>query len=293
MKVIRGSIIGFCFGVSNTIDTAMKCLNDAKEKNLPCYSIGALIHNKDVVEDFNKKGLLVIKGPQDVPFKGLALIRAHGISDKLRNEFNNAGFELVDSTCPIVLKGINALREASKTNSKLVVLGLKNHAETTALLGIEDENKKRLEIQLLSSMEDAKCFTQKESPNTHIFVVTQTTFPQDLYEIVLSILRAHFKDIVLGNIPCPACHKRIEDAVKTASKCDCAVVVGSAESANTKNLAREVQKIGKPVFFVENAKTMADSMIEKIACFGSVAFLSGASTPMWVIDEVEKRLQEL
>ncbi len=293
MKVIRGSIIGFCFGVSNTVNTAMKCLNEAKEKNLPCYSIGALIHNKDVVDDFRKKGLIVIKEPQDAHAKGLALIRAHGITDKLRKDFNDSGFSLVDSTCPIVLKGINALRQASKTRRKLVVLGLKNHAETTALSGLEDENGKSLEISLLSTMEEAENFSENENPNTSIFIVTQTTFPQDLYEQVMAILRAHFKDISLGNSLCPACHKRIEDAIATASKCDCAIVVGCVESANTKNLASEVQKKGKPVFLVENAKSLDDVSLEKIACFDTVAILSGASTPMWVIDEVEKRVQEL
>lgn len=305
MKVIRGSIIGFCFGVSNTVDMATKCLNKAKEKNLPCYSIGALIHNKDVVDDFREKGLFVIKSPQDVlnkssnkapskfSNKGFALIRAHGITDKLRRAFNDAEFELVDSTCPIVLKGINALREASTTNRKLVVLGFENHAETIALLGIENEKEERLEIKLLSSVKDTENFILKEDPKTPIYVVTQTTFPQDLYKEVVSILRAHFNDVSLGNEPCPACHKRIENAVETASKCDCAIVVGCVESANTNNLAHEIQKIGKTVFLVENAKALDDTMIEKIARFDTVALLSGASTPIWVIDEVEKKLKEI
>ncbi len=305
MKVIRGSIIGFCFGVSNTVDIATKCLNKAKERNLPCYSIGALIHNKDVVDDFREKGLFVIKSPQDVPNnssnkfsnkcsnKGLVLIRAHGITDKLRRAFNDAEFELVDSTCPIVLKGINALREAAKTNRKLVVLGFENHAETIALLGVEDERGESLKITLLSSVKDSENFILKEDSKTPIYVVTQTTFPQDLYKEVVSSLRSHFNDVSLGNAPCPACHKRIENAVETASKCDCAIVVGCVESANTKNLAHEVQKIGKTVFLVENAKALDDTMIEKIASFATVALLSGASTPMWVIDEVEKRLKEI
>ena len=126
-----------------------------------------------------------------------------------------------------------------------------------------------------------------------VFVVTQTTFPRDRYEEIASILKGRFKDIGFGNVPCPACKRRIDDAVSTALKCDAAVVVGGADSANTRNLANEVRKTGRPVFFVENAAGLDDDALSKMAQYGSVALLSGSSTPMWVIEEVEARLKEL
>ena len=57
MKVVRSKVIGYCFGVSNTINKAEECIQRSREENLPCYSIGQLIHNKDVVEHFTSQGM--------------------------------------------------------------------------------------------------------------------------------------------------------------------------------------------------------------------------------------------
>lgn len=294
MKVVRGEMLGFCFGVSNTVNMALECLRIAECKGLPCYSIGDLIHNKDVVNYFNEKGLCVIKDPKDAP-AGVALIRAHGIPDSDKRAFKSAGFELLDSTCPTVLKGANAIRKAASQGKDVIVIGFKGHAETLGLQGVEVEEGVLAKTLLITSADDAKRFVQSNAlkDDAPVFVVTQTTFPRDEYEEIASILKGRFKDIGFGNVPCPACKRRIDDAVSAALKCDAAVVVGGADSANTRNLANEVRKTGRPVFFVENAAGLDDDALSKMAQYGSVALLSGSSTPMWVIEEVEARLKEL
>lgn len=294
MKVVRGNVLGFCFGVSNTVNMALECLRVAEHRNLPCYSIGELIHNKDVVDFFKEKGLGIIRDPDEAPV-GVALIRAHGMSDSDKRAFAGAGFELFDSTCPTVLKGANAVRKAARQGRKIIVLGFKDHAETLGLQGIEDDENNIIETHLITSVDDAKgfVFSNTIGRDDPVFIVTQTTFPRNLYEEIASILKAHFKDIGFGNVPCPACKRRIDDAVSTALGCNAAVVVGGAGSANTRNLASEVERVGKPVFFVENAAGLDADTVEKIAQYSSVALLSGSSTPMWVIKEVEERLKEL
>lgn len=294
MKVIRSSVIGYCFGVSNTVNMALECLRVAKKENLPCYSIGELIHNKDVVTSFKEKGLQVIEKPSNAPI-GVALIRAHGIADKDKWDFVDAGFEVYDSTCPTVQKGANALRKAYKNGKHLVILGFKGHAETIGLLGLEDEDGNLLGSTLLTSIDEAKAFVdsnviKKEEP---LFVVTQTTFPRDSYEEIASILKSKFQNVSLGNVPCPACKRRIDASLEVSFSCDASIVIGGIKSANTKNLANEVKKTGKPVFLVENAKDLDDSLLSTIAQFGSIALLSGSSTPIWVIEEVEKVLENL
>lgn len=294
MKVVRGEVLGFCFGVSNTMNMALECLRIAERKGLPCYSIGDLIHNKDVVDYFKEKGLRVIKDSDDAS-AGVALIRAHGIPDADKRAFKAAGFELLDSTCPTVLKGANAIRKAASQGRNIIVLGFAGHAETLGLQGVEVEEGVVAKTHLITSVEDAERFVKSNTldDGDPVFVVTQTTFPRDRYEEIASILKGRFKDIGFGNVPCPACKRRIDDAVSTALKCDAAVVVGGADSANTRNLANEVRKTGRPVFFVENAAGLDDDALSKMAQYGSVALLSGSSTPMWVIEEVEARLKEL
>ena len=294
MKVVRGEVLGFCFGVSNTVNMALECLRVAERKGLPCYSIGDLIHNRDVVDYFKERGLCVIKDPKNAP-AGVALIRAHGIPDSDKRAFADAGFELLDSTCPTVLKGANAIRTAASQGRNIVVIGFAGHAETLGLQGVEVEEGVLAKTILVTSAEDAELFVKSNalSEDEPVFVVTQTTFPRDEYEKVASILKAKFKDIGFGNVPCPACKRRLDDAVATAQRCDAAVVVGGVDSANTRNLANEVKRMGRPVFFVENAAGLDDDVAAKIAQYGSVALLSGSSTPMWVIEEVEVGLKEL
>lgn len=294
MKVVRGEILGFCFGVSNTMNKALECLRISQEKGIPCYSIGELIHNRDLVEFFEDKGLSVIESPSDGP-KGVALVRAHGLPDSCKRAFRECGFELLDSTCPTVLKGVNAIRDAAAKGKVIVVLGFADHAETLGLQGVEDCDGNVIATSLLSCVDDAVEFVESGGTDFSrpVFVVTQTTFPRDVYERIAAILKGRFKDIGFGNVPCPACRRRMDDAVATAAKCDAAVVVGGAGSANSRNLANEVGKTGRPVFFIENASSLEGDVACRMAQFESVALLSGSSTPMWVIEEVEKRLKEL
>jgi (E)-4-hydroxy-3-methyl-but-2-enyl pyrophosphate reductase len=293
MLVKKSSMIGYCYGVSNTIALAKKCLEEAKQKNLPCYSLGKLIHNNDVVSYFEQKGLKPIKTPQgNAP--GLALVRAHGIRDCDRRAFQQAGFKLVDSTCPTVLKGVKAVRKAAAEGKFILLLGFAGHAETVGLEGVEVAEGVPAKTTLISSLEDA----QKLAASNPIFqegllVVTQTTFPKTLYESIIFFLKEKYGDIGLGNKPCPLCEKREQEGLELASQCDCAVVVGGCESANTKNLAAVAAQSGKPVFTVENAASFDEALVKELKKYSTVALLSGSSTPISLVDEVSGLLERL
>ena len=294
MLVKKSSIIGYCYGVSNTIKLAQKCLDLAKQKNLPCYSLGKLIHNDDVVSYFEKEGLKSIS-QLDGNAPGIALIRAHGVTDANRREYEKAGFELIDSTCPTVLKGVNALRKAAKEGKNIIILGFAGHAETVGLQGVEVSEGVLAKTTLITSLEDAQALVNSNpiDESKEVFVVTQTTFPEMLYESITDLLKKRYKNIGFGNKPCPLCERREREGYKLACQCDCAVVVGGRGSANTKNLAMAAAKSGKPVFLVENASSFDSALVEKLCAFGSVALLSGSSTPMDVVDAVASLLEKI
>lgn len=294
MLVRKSSIIGYCYGVSNTIKLAHKCLSLAREKGLPCYSLGKLIHNDDVVTHFEQEGLKPISQVAgNAP--GLALIRAHGVTDADRREFERAGFELIDSTCPTVLKGVNAVRKAAKEGETIILLGFAGHAETVGLQGVETSEGTLAKTTLITSLEEAQALIASNSidENEEVLVVTQTTFPELLYEGVTDLLKKKYKNIGFGNKPCPLCEKRELEGYKLACQCDCVVVVGGQGSANTKNLATAAAKSGKSVFLVENASSFDGALVEKLRGFESVALLSGSSTPMEVVDAVATLLQNI
>ncbi len=294
MIVKKSPIIGFCYGVLNTIQHATECINLAKEKGLPCYSLGKLIHNDFLVSFFEEKGLKPIKTPAgNAP--GVALVRAHGIRDCDRRAFQDANFQLVDSTCPTVLKGANAIRKAAKEGKLIIILGIAGHAETVGLQGVEVKEGVLAKTILLTCLEDAKNLVNSNEiqPEEEVYVVTQTTFSKEDYKAITGLLKEKYKNIGFGNVACPLCEKREQAGYELACQCDCAVVVGGRNSANTKNLAMKAEKSGKPVFLVENETDINQNLVQKLKKYETVALLAGSSTSMVEIKKVEKVLQAI
>jgi len=289
LEIVRSSVLGFCYGVKSTIEKANSCLKAGKKENLPAYSIGALIHNADITSFFEREGLKVIKKPEDAA-PGIALIRAHGIPDSLREDFTKAGFRLVDSTCQNILSTKKKIREYHKAGRKIIVLGIKDHAETLCLLGTKTEDNKDIECTFVSDKDNFKQAVASMNPDEPVLVVTQTTFPKDLYFKAVAVFRLHFKDIVIGNKPCHACVMRQVAALNLADECDAVLVVGGKKSENTNNLADIVRQTGKPVWLIENEREMDRNLVEEINKFDKVGICSGTSTPTVIIEEVIAKL---
>lgn len=294
MKVVRSKVIGYCFGVANSIEKAGECISMAREENLPCYSIGALIHNKDVVEYFARQGMRNSDSPEGLE-PGIALIRAHGIPAELRRRYTDAGFRVVDSTCPIVAKGAATLRKAAQKGFKTIIIGVKGHAEAIGLMGVELPDGTPVRSHLISSIEDARGlrYNGDLDPDSDIIVVVQTTFPIKEFQAIRRFLKTWFTRIRFSNSPCGATEARSKAALELASQTDAMIVIGGRNSENTKGLARIVSDTGKPVFTIENDKDLDDELLKRISSFDSVGICSGSSTPTSIIRSVEEILVNL
>ena len=294
MKVIRSKVIGYCFGVSNTMEKAGLCIEKAQRENIPCYSIGQIIHNKDVVRRFTDLGMQVTEQPEGfVP--GVALIRAHGIPDSLRRRYSDSGFVLVDSTCPIVAKGASALRKAAQNGKKTIIIGVKGHAETIGLQGVEYPEGTVVPSRLICCMEDAQALVSSGefSESEEIVVVVQTTFPEREFLSIRRYLKGYFRNIRFSTSPCGATSSRIKAALELSSQCDAILVIGGRNSENTKGLARALDVTGKPVFFIENEKDLDKDLLSRLSGFSVLGICSGSSTPTSVIRAVEEILEKL
>ena len=294
MKVVRSKVIGYCFGVSNTIEKATECIAMASEENLPCYSIGSLIHNKDVVEDFARQGMRRSDSPEGLE-PGIALVRAHGIPEKLRRSYADAGFRIVDSTCPIVAKGAATLRKAAQKGFNTVIIGVKGHAEAIGLMGVELPDGTPVNSRLISSLEEARDlrYSGELAMDADIIVVVQTTFPVKEFQAIRRFLKAGFTRIRFSNSPCGATEARSKAALELASQTDAVIVIGGRNSENTKGLARIVSETGKPVFSIENERDLDEEFLGKLLRYGSVGICSGSSTPTAIIRSVEEILERL
>lgn len=293
MKVIRSKVIGYCFGVSNTIEKAGLCIEQAQRENLPCYSIGQIIHNKDVVRHFTDLGMQVTEQPENYA-PGVALIRAHGIPDSLRRRYADSGFTLVDSTCPIVDRGAVALRKAARNGKKTIIIGVKGHAETIGLQGVEYPQGSVVQSHLICCMEDAQKLVSSGELNEseEIVVVVQTTFPENEFLAIRRYLKTCFRNIRFSTTPCGATSSRIKAARELASRCDAIFVIGGRNSENTKDLARALEDTCKPVFFIENEKNLDKDLLSRLSGFSVLGLCSGSSTPTVVIRAVEEILEK-
>ncbi len=284
MIVVQSQVMGYCNGVARVIEMAEETLRIAQAKNLPAYSIGWFIHNPTVVERFEKKGMQHIESPDEGP-PGVALVRAHGIGDPLRDAFEKQGFILVDGTCGIVAYSQRMIRGAS-SSKHIVIVGLKGHSEVLALSNVWDAGKQIIPVHVVETLADIEALPSFE--REEIMLMVQTTFPQTQYNMMRDGLRTRYQErLSVGNRLCPTTFRRHLAVIDMCKKVDAVIVVGGKASANTTSLVHLVETRKLPVWHVESA---AELPLE-IYTYARVGVTAGTSTPPEDIETVVALLE--
>ena len=221
MKVVLANNLGFCKGVEKALEKAEKVCSEAENKRI--YFFGEIVHNKLVTDAFIGKGAVIIKSPQEIKEPGIVVIRAHGIPDKDRKKLLDSGNEIVDCTCPVVLKGQRLVRES--------------------------------DIPVISSLSDL----DEILPGRYRGVV-QTTFSKPLLDKLIEKGRGKGIEIELVNTICRASIVRRECVEELAEGVEAVVVVGAQHSANAKELVQTAIRKGCPAFLVENESSIPDEV---------------------------------
>ncbi len=272
MQVLQSKVLGYCNGVSRVIDLAQQCINLAKEKGLNAYTIGWFIHNSHVVSHFMSQGMNYISSPKGV-VPGIALIRAHGIPDLLRNEFIEAGFILIDGTCGTVSYSQQLIRNV-KENQKVVIIGLKKHSEVVGLSGVMNDKGLVVPVIVVEKEEDLSQIAAHETKD--LLIIVQTTFETELYNSILEeLIKRYPHKIVIGNKLCPSTKRRHDALINLMKEVDAILIVGGRMSANTAALAQIVKEGGIPVWHIEDK----DEIPPEIFQFKKVGVSAGTSTP--------------
>ena len=272
MQILRSRVLGYCNGVSRVIELAQECVDRAQKEGLNAYTIGWFIHNPHVVARFASQGMKHIDSPYGVE-PGIALIRAHGITDTLRNEFLEANFTLIDGTCGTVAHSQQLVRNVAD-NQEVVIIGLKTHSEVVALSGVMGKNNQVVPVTVVESEEDLK---QIDSHSTkQLLCVVQTTFESDKYDYCLKLLKESFGDrVVVANRLCPSTKRRHDALLEMMLIVDAILVIGGRMSANTTALAKLVEDGNIPVWHIEDKSEIP----EEIFSFKKVGVTAGTSTP--------------
>ena len=204
MEVVLSSSIGFCAGVAQVIKLANECLDAGLHEGLPVYSIGSFIHNPRVMASFASRGLLQIHGPEGVK-PGIALIRAHGITDTLRLAFIDAVFRLVDGTCRNVQYSHHIIPSVEE-GRHVGGAGIAGRSEVIALSGLRNFRGEQVPVEVVGSVHDVSTLHWS---NGRILCMTQTTMPANSYQEIMHAMKERFGDrLEIGNHLCPGAIRR-------------------------------------------------------------------------------------
>ena len=275
-KVIRSKVMGFCMGVKSVIQIVENEI--AREEDSPLYTYGPLIHNRLVIERLHESGVGEIEAPEEAE-GGTIVIRAHGIHPGKRSEFEKAGYRVVEGTCPRVLKSQNTVLQYSREGWNVIIVGDKNHGEVRAIEGCAER------FTTILTEEEAEAV---EVPDKTL-VIAQTTLSREEYDRICKILSTRNPEIKIVKSICPATRQRQETLKDLIEKVQAVVVVGGKNSANTRRLYLTARKSGIPCWYVEDV----DELPGELEKYTVVGITAGASTPDWVIDNIEKAIEEL
>lgn len=278
MVIKKADFLGFCFGVKRAIDIVENELNK-KEK---LYSLGEIIHNKDVVNKFKEKGLFVIDSiPENLD--GKLIIRSHGVGKDIIDELNKKDIEYIDATCPKVKKIHKIVHENSLLGNEIIIAGNAIHPEVKGILGWATTK-----CYTIKGLEDF--FKININKNKKYTLVSQTTFNNDeLKDIIDIIMEKKYNNISIFNTICDATMKRQESCAKLSSNCDLTLIIGGKNSSNTKKLLEISKLYCNKSFHIENYKEIPYKNINKNTIVGVTA---GASTPDWIIEEVIQNVRK-
>ena len=278
-EVIVAKRAGFCPGVKRAIDKVLELEANGKK---PVYTLGPLIHNKQVTDMLCAKQITAIASPQEAADKnGVLVIRAHGITPQFQHEIEAYGMEVIDATCPLVKHAQNIIDEFARQGYYTVIVGDGDHAEVIGLMGYTQGKG-----IVVSGPEEAKKLSHFDKVN----VVSQTTQKESVFYATAEEVKKHANHCQISNTICQPTKERQRETIELAKNADLVIVVGGKHSANTARLALLCKELSSAVQHVETETELNETQIIRAK---KIFITAGASTPEWVIDRVAERVREL
>jgi len=281
MEVVRARMLGFCGGVRR----AVAMVEDAADQFGTVYTLHEIVHNHHVMERLREKGVVLANSLSEIPDNASVALTAHGAPLATVTALRARGLNLIDATCPIVREAQRTVAENAKSGRFTVIFGDYHHLEVRSLLS-----------QAVVSAVARESTDGLEVPSEgKLALIAQTTKDPDELQAFAEDLIAQLgkaTDLIVQDTTCsePVARYRAARELANQEKVDAMVVVGSPNSANTRNLHAICQGSGKPTFFLESAK---DVNASAFVGYTRIGLTAGASTPDWVIDAVEQKFRQL
>ena len=286
---------GFCFGV----DRAVKIVYNIIENGGRAVTYGEIIHNENVVNELKSRGVNVINSPEEIEKleNTSVVIRSHGVGRdiyELLEKRKPFGVDVCDGTCPFVARIHKIVSEKSAEGFDIIILGDKDHDEVQGIVkhcqkmpyicGNDDELREILQKKF-------KNFKKK------VAIVAQTTYNIIIWEKCCRIIRSECPEAEVFNTICSATAERQQSAVRLAEKSNLMIVIGGKRSSNTAKLYDICREHCKACILISDAGELErENIPEKLRELGenfNIGITAGASTPAYIIKEVQNHMSEI
>lgn len=283
MKIVRADELGFCYGVARAADMVESLIVENKK----IYILGMLIHNPTYLNKIHGEGVVTVEeedflsGKVEIPLGSTVVLRAHGARKELVDKLEGMKVEVVDTTCPYVTKSVIVkLRE--EENKEVIYIGDREHPEVKAVLSY---GKPILVVESLDDLKNSGLDVNKE----YSFVV-QKTYDNNKFDAIKEYAKATFREARFKDDLCGATYERQEAIARMSKEVDTVIVIGGRMSSNTQKLYKIAKSLNERSYLIEEPHEIMEKWFEGV---NSVGISAGASTPDYLIDEVEDRIKKI
>jgi len=285
MRIHLSQFAGFCDGVRRAYE--MISALDITRAKKPIFILGSLAHNADVVRKIEGKGIDKISLEDFLKVKkgeiGTIIVTAHGVGPEIFALAKEKEIEIIDTTCPKVIKVQRLAKVFSDRNYSIILVGDKGHKEVE---GINAWGKGKSRI-VSSEVDLEKLDFSKDKK---IVILSQTTQSEEFFEKAGNFVKNKFSKAEIISTICHTTHDRQQEVSKFAKNNDVVIVIGSRESANSTRLFEIAKEKNSKTYFIENSSQLEKEWFNKVE---RVLVTAGASTPSWVIEDVVEKLEKL
>jgi 4-hydroxy-3-methylbut-2-enyl diphosphate reductase len=276
VEIIRASHLGMCFGVRDAIALALD-----QSQARPLTILGDLVHNPGVVADLRARGIATAAAITQVRTQTV-MVTAHGASDRTLSSARALGLEVVEATCPLVRVAHRAIKKLVRDGYHPIIIGQRGHVEVK---GLTDDLK---EFQVVLGEDDV----QRLDGYPRMGIAAQTTQPIERVRRLVSEIERRFpqSEVRFIDTVCEPTKQRQSAAVRLALHSDVVIVIGGADSNNTREL---VTTCSRYCSLVHHVGTESDLRAEWFDADSTVGITAGTSTPDPVIDGIERRIRQL
>lgn len=280
-KIIIANPHGACFGITRAINIAKET---SKKKSKAIFFLGELVHNQHVVDWLESElEIKTVQSLNEIPSDSIVIIRAHGVPPEIYKQAKDQGLEIVDASCPLVLKSHQTIKDLASQKKKVIFLCNKiDHDETIGVVGEAPDFVTPI------TFNDISTFEVLDPQNT--VVITQTTLSTIETKKALELIKERYPKITIYPHICQATTKRQNSVIALAKKHKFVIIVGSPTSANSNSLRQVAESAGAISYIVDNPSELnPDWFIDQ----QNIVISSGASTPESMLNQVIEKIEEI